>query len=126
VLPNSAVLIFWFLLRNIVRSAKAAAGARRRTARPEPVSFQDRMAAALGAFGGQVRVILSARDLTAKEFEEHVRMNPRWRGVFDRRNIERHEMPEADHTFSTVEWRSQVEALTLGCVAALAEGRRRV
>jgi uncharacterized protein len=110
-------------LRSIVRGARAATGARWRPVQSEPVSFQDRMAVALRMFDGQVRVILSGRDLTAKEFAEDVRTHPRWRGVFDRRNIERHEVLEADHTFSSAALRSQVETLTLGCVAALAERR---
>ena len=76
-------------------------------------TYQKRMAAGLGTFRGPVLLILSGRDLTAKEFLDHVRSDAAWQGLVERDNLESRDLPEADHTFSTAEWREQVESLTL-------------
>ena len=75
--------------------------------------FQNVMAVAIAAFRGRMLLILSGRDVTAKEFIEYAQADPYWRDTIDRRNIERHEVKDADHTFSTGEWRTQVETLTV-------------
>ncbi len=75
--------------------------------------FQDRMADGLRTFAGPVLLLLSGRDLTAKEFLEYAHSNPRWKGLLDRANVERHDLADADHTFSTGRWRSEVETRTL-------------
>jgi exosortase A-associated hydrolase 1 len=76
-------------------------------------SFQDRMAGALRAFEEPVLLVLSGRDYTAKEFVEYADSNSLWRGLLTRSNIERADLPPADHTFSTASWRNSVEELTL-------------
>jgi hypothetical protein len=91
-----------------------AARRRRSAAAPESVStFQDRMANGLGTFDGPVLLILSGRDLTAKEFLEYAMSNPRWTGLLDKRELVRHEIDDADHTFSSSRWRQEVETLTV-------------
>lgn len=74
--------------------------------------FQQRMAAGLDAFRGPVLLILSERDLTAKEFVEFVKSDRHWTELIERRNVQRVELPEADHTFSSAEWRNAVERTT--------------
>ena len=76
-------------------------------------TFQDRMATGLRTFGGPVLVILSGRDLTAKEFLDYRASNPQWRGLLDRASVSRHDMNDADHTFSSDPWRREVEMLVL-------------
>ena len=76
-------------------------------------TYQERMAAGLATFPGPVLLILSGRDLTAKEFLDHVRSDASWRGLIERDNLESRDLPEADHTFSTAQWRERVESLTL-------------
>jgi hypothetical protein len=71
------------------------------------------MADCLGNFAGPVLILLSERDITAKEFVEYARSSGRWRGILDRSNIEHDEIPRADHTFSSADWRGEVEARTL-------------
>ena len=75
----------------------------------EAATFQDRMAEGLRAFVGPVLILLSERDLTAKEFVEYARSSPRWRALLDAANVERHDVADADHTFSTALSRSEVE-----------------
>lgn len=76
-------------------------------------TFQDRMAAGLRTFGGPVLLILSGRDLTAKEFLDYGTSNPHWTGLIDRGNVSRHDMNDADHTFSSDRWRREVEMIVL-------------
>ena len=71
------------------------------------------MANGLGTFDGPVLLILSGRDLTAKEFLEYAMSNPRWTGLLDKRELVRHEIDDADHTFSSSRWRQEVETLTV-------------
>jgi hypothetical protein len=79
-------------------------------------SFQDRMAEGWQAFAGPILLVLSGRDLTAKEFVEYARGDPRWGELLDRKNVEQHSLPEADHTFSTARSRHEVETRTLDWV----------
>lgn len=65
-------------------------------------SFQDRMAAGLRGFGGPSLLILSGDDYTAREFADHARSSAPWQGLLTRSTLELHEMPSADHTFSTI------------------------
>lgn len=75
-------------------------------------AFQERMAAGLDSFAGPVLLILSERDLTAKEFVEFVQSDRLWAEVVARPNVRRVELAETDHTFSSAAWRGNVEATT--------------
>jgi len=86
--------------------------------------FQDCMAEGLRTFSGPILLLLSGRDLTAKEFLEYAHSSPRWSGLLDRPNIERRHIADADHTFSTARWRGEVETRTLDWLRrTLAPGR---
>jgi uncharacterized protein len=71
-------------------------------ASPDARSFQDRMAAGLRGFDGPALLILSGDDYTAREFAGHAQSSPAWQGLLTRPTLELHEMPTADHTFSTI------------------------
>ena len=79
----------------------------------EATTFQDRMVEALTRFAGPVLILLSERDLTAKEFLEYARSSERWQGALRRPNVERQEIGDADHTFASADWRREVESRTL-------------
>ena len=84
--------------------------------RKEPeseITFQDRMADGLKTFDDHALLLLSGRDLTAKEFLEYATSNPRWTGLLDRPGLVRHDFDDADHTFSSDRWRREVETLVL-------------
>ena len=70
--------------------------------------FQTRMAQGLGNFSGQVLLILSGQDYTAKEFLEYSGSDLAWAGLLNRPNVHRHEIPAADHTFSSARHREGV------------------
>lgn len=71
--------------------------------------FQQRMMRALETFPGASLLILSGDDYTAKEFLEYASSNADWHGLLDRPGLSRLDMPAADHTFSSQEWRKTVE-----------------
>ena len=109
-------------LGGVARAARLARGGGRRgtdaerspdpdalTARP----FQDRMSAGLAAFAGPVLLLMSGRDLTAREFDEYSTANPRWKELLARSSVERREFADADHTFSSAASREQAEATTI-------------
>lgn len=85
-----------------------------------PMSFQDRMLRGLGDFSGATLLVLSGNDYTAKEFLETSNGSPAWHKVLNRQGVTVTELAEADHTFSSVEWRSAVERLTVGWIERVA------
>ena len=87
-------------------------GAGKENGRGVDASLPDRMAAGLQRFTGPVLLILSGKDLTAREFEDAAKLSPLWQSQLqeDRVTVER--LPESDHTFSRAEWRERVEAMT--------------
>lgn len=80
-----------------------------RTEAGENLTFQDRMARGLRDFPGRVQLVLSGNDYTAKEFLEFVAVCANWRGLLERPNLTCVDIAEADHTFSSQEWRETVE-----------------
>lgn len=75
--------------------------------------FQVRMALALKEFPGPVLLILSGDDYTAKEFIDCACSDMAWTGVLQRKNIRRIDIADADHTFSSLRFRSAVEQATV-------------
>jgi len=108
------------LLRAALRSRRGAAAALGPARQP----FQDGMAAGWRGFSGQVLLILSGDDYTAKEFLEYAAVDPAWVGLLQAANVRRVDLVDADHTFSSSRLRSQVEDATLSWLAALSAGRR--
>jgi len=76
-------------------------------------AYQGRMALGLGSFPGPVLLILSGNDLIAKEFHEYSQSDEVWRDALNRPNVERLEVADADHTFSSERWAGEVESQTL-------------
>lgn len=100
-------------------AANAAAALKPRSRGPEisasriddgavSASLPDRMAAGLGAYAGPALLIISGRDLTAREFEDAAKSSPRWRRMLAAPRITRRDLADADHTFSRREWRDQI------------------
>jgi len=107
------------LLRNI---RLASIGLNRATASAQP--FQTRMAQAWQAFKGNILLILSGDDYTAKEFLEYSAKNTAWDNALTAPRTTRHDVALADHTFSDPHSRSRVENLTLAWLTSRADGPR--
>jgi exosortase A-associated hydrolase 1 len=72
-----------------------------------------RLSRALQKFRGPVLLILSGRDLTAKEFIDAASASSSWRRLLGETRLTRCDLAPADHTFSRREWRDQVAAWTV-------------
>jgi uncharacterized protein len=75
-------------------------------------ALPERMAEGLARFKGQVLLILSGNDLTAKEFSDMAASSKRWRRLLESPRVARHRLADANHTFSRAEWRDQVARWT--------------
>ena len=88
-------------VRNIRKAGTAATEA-----------LPERMAEGLGKFKGQVLLILSGDDLTAKEFSDAAAGSRRWCSLLGSPRIAQHRLADATHTFSRRDWRDQVARWT--------------
>jgi exosortase A-associated hydrolase 1 len=109
---------------NVVNAARDLMETLRKASHATPLagatrSFQQRMASGLSSFRGPVLVVLSGRDLTAREFEEYTHADPTWCKLLSRANIERCNIRDADHTFSSDRSRTDVENATVDWVNRL-------
>lgn len=75
-----------------------------------------RMFGSLSRFQGPVLLILSGADLTAREFTDLAAATPAWQRLLTQAGVTRHELEEADHTFSRRVWRDQVADWTANWV----------
>jgi hypothetical protein len=63
-------------------------------------------------------LLLSGRDLTAREFEDVRAADPRWSAGENSGLLMQEHLTEADHTFSSARWRDEV---AMKCVHFLAQ-----
>lgn len=81
--------------------------------RPEQeTNFQTRMAHGWKKFSGDILLICSGDDLTAREFIDHAANDGEWKGLLIQARVTRCDFADADHTFSRAEWRDRVAAMT--------------
>jgi exosortase A-associated hydrolase 1 len=81
-------------------------------------SYQARMETGLNTFCGRTCLVLSGADLTAREFEEQALKEQKWPSfASDDALVCR--IPHADHTFSSANHKSEVEAITIQFVERL-------
>lgn len=78
----------------------------------QPLGFQQKMERALSNFNGAVLLVLSGADYSAKEFLEYVGTSNAFSAALLRPCVTRIDIADADHTFSTAEWRGAVEIAT--------------
>ena len=87
------------------------------TAAPQGTSsdhapLPERMFYGLSRFEGNVLLIMSGNDLTAKEFSDLVKGSRKWQKLLASPRVRRFDLMEANHTFSRRDWRDQVAAWT--------------
>jgi exosortase A-associated hydrolase 1 len=75
--------------------------------------FPDRMAQGFSRFKGPILLVMSGQDLTAREFDDVVRLSSAWRGLLQTPRLTRRDLAESDHTFSRQVWRDKVARWTL-------------
>lgn len=82
-------------------------------------SFQDTMALGWRRFNGPILLLLSERDLVAKEFVEHTQSDTRWAGLLERPGLSQMTIKGADHTCSSSTASRQTESLVLQWLKAI-------
>lgn len=85
--------------------------------------YQDRMARAWKAFGGEILLLLSGDDYTAKEFVDHAGHAAAWAGALTQAGLSTRHLPGVDHTCSGMASRTLVEQLTLDWLAGPSHSR---
>ena len=102
------------------RSAASGAGAKASATAAAPsgpalgqaldrnLPLPERMLQGAQRFKGAVMLVLSGRDLIAREFETIVAGSAAWQAQLQRPNLTRHDMADGDHTFSSAALRAQV------------------
>lgn len=98
------------LAKSIVGSEKQPTGGGSRQGKM--ATLPQRMLEGLEKYRGNVLLILSGNDITAREFEDAVHVSSDWRALLETRQVTRCELPGADHTFSRREWHNQVAVWT--------------
>lgn len=74
-------------------------------------SYQQRMLTGFEQFSGRICLILSGQDLTAREFDQQTVCHQSWRKLRIKPN-EVHRLAQADHTFSSLAFKRQVEQIS--------------
>jgi uncharacterized protein len=62
----------------------------------------------LRRYQGRAMLVMSGRDYIAREFDELLKVEPRWAPEFKRISLARLDVPEGDHTFSSAAQRDKV------------------
>lgn len=74
--------------------------------------FVSAMRAGLERYSGPVLLLLSGRDLTAREFTDLCGRDAGWARLLQRPNVSVEHLPDADHTFSS---RAATESVNVAC-----------
>lgn len=88
----------------------AAAGTGPDAGIPSHLPLPDRLRLGWSRFTGPVMLVMSGRDLIAREFDEMLRASPAWQELLAQKTVTRHDLAEGDHTFSSAEHRNRVVA----------------
>jgi exosortase A-associated hydrolase 1 len=73
----------------------------RRAPLSSDLPLPDRLRLGIERFQGSVLLVMSGRDHIAREFDAMVAGSPAWRTLLARQRLERLDLAQADHTFST-------------------------
>lgn len=75
---------------------------------PSDRPLPERLLFGMTRFKGKVMLVMSGRDLIAREFDDLVKNSPAWQAEFAAKPVTRFDFAEADHTFSSAAQREQV------------------
>lgn len=82
-------------------------------------NYIQHMLAGLQSFQHRILLVISGDDLTASEFLELVKSSRDWQNSIEKKVERTHTLPEANHTFSSEKWRSEVEQTSFEWVKSL-------
>jgi uncharacterized protein len=118
----TALLELGRAVRTLLRGKNSVVDNSQNASNRVDLPFQSRMALAWKNYPGTLLLVLSGDDYTAKEFLGTAEQGALWKGSLQQRNVSRHDVAQADHTFSEVTTRLQLEELTANWLDEL--GRR--
>ena len=95
-------------IRSVIQMISKARGRSGLSHATDRRPLPERMLEGLTRFNGRIMMVMSGRDLVPKEFDDLVAREPAWIEQLAAHQTERYELPLADHTFSSGEWREQV------------------
>lgn len=97
-----------------VERLDASIGAETTAAAIDPnASLPERMAQGIAAFKGDILLVISGNDLTAKEFDDVTQTDGDWKKLLSHDRVTRRDLAESDHTFSRADWSQAVNRWTL-------------
>lgn len=102
---------WWDKLRQSRRSQREGSQGRAGTSSLADAHYTERMLAAWMAFPHPILLLLSGDDYVAKEFLDRCQQHPGWAAALGRPGLQRVDLPQANHTFSSAAWRAEVETL---------------
>jgi exosortase A-associated hydrolase 1 len=82
--------------------------------------YIDRMLLGFSAFNSKTLILLSGQDLVARAFQQLQTSDRLWGAACTRHGITQVKLDDANHTFSNVLWRGQVEEFTLKWLRTMA------
>lgn len=111
---------------NIVGALQSVWGLARKAfqrsgATPASKPYPARMADGFAAFGGRTLLLMSGRDLVAREFEDVTARAPEWAAFRASDRVIRADIAQSDHTFSREAWRQTAAEATVDFVFSVAE-----
>ncbi len=117
----TAVLELGRALRTLLLGKNSKVGDSQNDSNRLDLPFQSRMAHAWKKYSGTILLVLSGDDYTAKEFLGTAEQDALWKGSLQRRHVSRHDLAQADHTFSDAKARLQLEELTVNWLDELGQ-----
>ena len=89
---------------------------------PRSMPLPEKLLAGYTRFAGPVMLVMSGRDLIAREFDDLIHGSRAWGRAMAAKAPTRHDIAEADHTFSSAAQREQVIGHALAWLATLPKG----
>ena len=84
---------------------------------PRSLPLTEGLLQGLTRFKGRLLMVQSGRDLIAREFDLIVKASPAWQQALADHDVQRHDLADGDHTFSSAAQRDQVVAWALDWLA---------
>ena len=108
--PLPALLVLGRSVLSRVRRKLAASSAPAgKTVDERSLPFVERMRLGMSRFNGDILLLLSGRSMVSKEFDELLSNDAGWRqAMASARSLDRHDMPDADQTYSSIAARNEV------------------
>ena len=113
-----SVMSFFQVVLTFLRGRKANRAAVSGQDAFDELPLPIRTAEGLRRFRGSVLLLMSGRDLIAREFDEVTNTSKAWRGLLSDRQVLRKDIADADHTFSKPAAKAEAQKTLLNWLAA--------